>query len=643
MNRGALLTLFTRSQIEQPASRRHPCRRHLALEALESRVLLAATIYTVSNPSGFSADISGTLPNAVSQADSNTNPDGSIIQFSQSVFSKPQTILLRSTLMLTNTSGPIVVDGPGANLVTVSGNESVAGVFQVAGGVTATLSGLTITGAAIIEPANGGGIVNAGNLTVTACNITSNSGADGGGIENSGVLSLTGSTIADNSGGSGGGIFNSAQGNANVTDCTIDSNRVPQAGGGADNSGSLVLFDCTIADNTGAPGGGVANSGDLVLFSCTVVSNVEGFPVPTPAGTDGTPGDGGGLFASPTTPRRGGIELSDTIVALNTDDLGPNDEPADDISGAVIIAGAKASTYNLIGTGGSGGLVNGTSGNLVGIANPGLAPLGNYGGPNQTIALDVGSPALGAGSVAVDGGQTTDGRGPGYARTNNGNIDIGAYELQIIAFPKVVKAVSVGWGTAGVAQVKTAADGTSLLPVGRKNDLPWYGIDMVEVSFTQPVVLTAADVTLLSARGIDYGPVTINGMGTSYTVMLARPIDKADRVMVSISIPETDTFMGRLNVLPGDFYDTGVVTSKDLTAIRNESTGKHGAMPTIFGDILGNGTVNSADYRAAKHFLGTKLPKWPKSGRKEPRVVLARLLPLIPRMDVNSGARDITA
>ena len=86
----------------------------------------------------------------------------------------------------------------------------------------------------------------------------------------------------------------------------------------------------------------------------------------------------------------------------------------DDISGTV----SSTSAYNLIGTGGSGGLVNGDNGNQVGVANPGLDPLANNGGPTQTIALLPGSPAIDAGSnaLAVDPttGQplTTDQRGP---------------------------------------------------------------------------------------------------------------------------------------------------------------------------------------------------------------------------------------
>ena len=96
---------------------------------------------------------------------------------------------------------------------------------------------------------------------------------------------------------------------------------------------------------------------------------------------------------------------------------------------------SSSSAYNLIGSNGFGGLVNGVNGNQVGVADPGLGPLAYYGGPTQTIALLPGSPAIDAGSnaLAVDPstGQplTTDQRGPGFVRIFNGTVDIGAYEF----------------------------------------------------------------------------------------------------------------------------------------------------------------------------------------------------------------------
>jgi hypothetical protein len=64
-----------------------------------------------------------------------------------------------------------------------------------------------------------------------------------------------------------------------------------------------------------------------------------------------------------------------------------------------------------------------------------------------------------------------------------------------------------------------------------------------------------------------------------------------------------------VNVLPGDFDDNGVVNGKDLTAIRNEWKSKRGAMPTIFGEIVVDGTVGASDDNIVKKLLGTRLPR----------------------------------
>jgi len=79
---------------------------------------------------------------------------------------------------------------------------------------------------------------------------------------------------------------------------------------------------------------------------------------------------------------------------------------------------------------------NPANGNLLGtsitLLDPRLAPLGNYGGPTQTMALRTGSPAIDAGSNVVAVGPDgkpllTDQRV--YYRIFNGTVDIGAYEF----------------------------------------------------------------------------------------------------------------------------------------------------------------------------------------------------------------------
>src|SRR5213079_501719 len=92
-----------------------------------------------------------------------------------------------------------------------------------------------------------------------------------------------------------------------------------------------------------------------------------------------------------------------------------------------------ASAFNLIGTGGSGGLTNGSNGNQVGVSNPGLGSLADNGGPTQTIALSPGSAAIDrGGNGSVNTGETDQ---RGYTRIVNGTVDVGAYEVQAAAAP----------------------------------------------------------------------------------------------------------------------------------------------------------------------------------------------------------------
>ena len=87
--------------------------------------------------------------------------------------------------------------------------------------------------------------------------------------------------------------------------------------------------------------------------------------------------------------------------------------------------------------------------------------------------------------------------------------------------PASVSLVSVGWGTQS-AVLETASDGLRLLPAGRSTDLPWLGIDELAITLNQAATLTAPEVSVAGIRGIHYGPVTISGSGTSYTITLAR-------------------------------------------------------------------------------------------------------------------------
>ena len=67
------------------------------------------------------------------------------------------------------------------------------------------------------------------------------------------------------------------------------------------------------------------------------------------------------------------------------------------------------------------------------------------------------------------------------------------------------------------------------------------------------------------------------------------------------------TLTRQLDVLPGDFSDDGRSTCGSI-GVRNEILGIDGAVPTIFGDINGEGVVTFADYIDVVERLGTRLP-----------------------------------
>lgn len=257
-------------------------------------------------------------------------------------------------------------------------------VFDILAGVHAEIQGLTIRNGLVAGP--GGGIRNAGSLTLSRSVVSGSSAA----------------TLA----GFGGGIWSSG-GNSelSLSESSVLSNTAGGGGGGLALGGPARVSNTTVAGNTAADyGGGIyayANT-DALLSELTVTGNTSAKK-------------GGGIFAegSPFI----GVnhpELRDTILAGNTA------SSQRDCSGAVSSGG-----YNLLGEGFDCIDFKAAHHDLVGttaaILNPQLAPLDANGGPTPTYALLAGSPARGAGN---DCGET-DQRGQ---RRPDGGCDIGAFQ-----------------------------------------------------------------------------------------------------------------------------------------------------------------------------------------------------------------------
>src|SRR6185503_6320760 len=250
------------------------------------------------------------------------------------------------------------------------------------------------------------------------------------------TANIIGLTIANGkSATAGGGILN--DGTLTIANSTLTGNNTDIDGGAISNSatGTLTLINTTISGNNAAgSGGGVANLGGTVTSINSTITNNR---ADNDANATGT---GGGIHnASGTT------TLKNTIVAGNFNEDGTTDA-ADDISGTV----DAASSFNLIGTGGAGGLLDGVNNNQVGVADAALGALADNGGITQTHALLQASTAIERGSNAnlpadtldVDNDADmaevlpVDQRGTGFPRTADSfdpdtiqTVDIGAFEL----------------------------------------------------------------------------------------------------------------------------------------------------------------------------------------------------------------------
>ena len=188
----------------------------LAIEALEQRRLLSTV--TVLN-------LADSGPGSLRQAvlDANANPGADAIGFADG---------LSGSIVLTggqlSIAGDLHIDGPGAELLTVSGNDA-SRIFRINNGVSVSIEGLTIAHGRGVG--QGGGIFNAGTLTVSNSVLSDNAvvgvagatlgavvDAFGGGIFNAGALAVRSSRFLDNhsvgADGTAGSIGSSALGGA---------------------------------------------------------------------------------------------------------------------------------------------------------------------------------------------------------------------------------------------------------------------------------------------------------------------------------------------------------------------------------------------------------------------------------------------
>jgi hypothetical protein len=240
------------SKFERTRGRRTSAARNRRLRpavmGLEGRELLSTLTVSNTNDSG-----AGSLRAAVNQA--NSDAGGDTIVFS-SLFSSPRTISLSGTLDLTN-KATTTITGPGANLLTISGNKT-SRVFDISGG-SAVLSGLTITGGSADK--GGGLLISHGTLTLTNCTVSGNAATvQGGGIatQSGCTTTLTDCAISGNTAPDGGGLADLLNSTLSLINATLSGNTASTQGGGLYNDGTATLTNCTISGNSANSGAGVA-------------------------------------------------------------------------------------------------------------------------------------------------------------------------------------------------------------------------------------------------------------------------------------------------------------------------------------------------------------------------------------------------
>lgn len=356
----------------------------------------------------------------------------------------PQTIPITFTMVIGSTNPKITIDG--GDTITLDGTGMTSEMLGIFGSATAlpdvTFKHITFANGNITTGlVAGGAIQNFGKLTLDTVTFSKNQALGSGGaifqetctgcLDAS--LTVTHSLFQNNSGGSGAAISMEG-GFASVADSTFSGNTARAAGAIEIFSNStfkvtMTIDRSTFTGNAGTSGGGAISVENLNSGSSVTITN-DTFTGNTSTGVGGQ-GSALNLSAAPVTvtnctiagntaaPSGGAIAfgsgtpvtaVTNTIIASNT---GGNCS----FSGASIFGGGHNLQF------GDSTCVGMT------VANPLLGPLANNGGPTQTMAL-------GAGSPAIDGGDTinaptTDQRG--VSRTDgNGDgiiaVDIGSFE-----------------------------------------------------------------------------------------------------------------------------------------------------------------------------------------------------------------------
>ncbi|MGH3217981.1 MAG: choice-of-anchor Q domain-containing protein [Streptosporangiaceae bacterium] len=454
-------------------------------------------------------------------------------------------------------TGKVTIQGSGATIArsTASGTP-VFRIFDVSSSGSLTLNSVTISnGLANNSTQGGGGIFNHGTLTITGSTFTSNSapattGTSGGAINNSGTLKLSTSTFTGNTAQEGGGVFN--QKAATITSDTFSGNTATVYGGGAllNAAGTMTVTGSTFTGNTGPGGGAIDNDTTLNISDSTFSANTGGTNGGGALDNFGSTTITQATFSGNSSPYGANIlnytgftlKMSMSIVA-NPQGGGPNCGGGQPVTDA---------GYNLD-TGTSCGFS--TANHSMSNTNPQLGSLASNGGPTQTMALPLGSPAVDAIPPSTSGCTgTTDQRGT--TRPQGSGCDIGAYELVqsgsgTPSVPTGLKvtgttssSVSLSWNasTGNPTGYTVYRNGKSIGTTGGPNATTYtdltvspsttynYTVDAFSGSnhSAQSSPVQATTPAPSGTQAVQGGAVSTGSQGTSTTITLGSPVHAGD-------------------------------------------------------------------------------------------------------------------
>jgi len=434
----------------------------------------------------------------------------------------------------------IVGNGDTIGRSTASGTPAFR-LLDVATGATLTLQGLTLNngwaqGAQGAFQQNGGAgqggaiLVAGGAITLNNSTLSDNTAEGGTGGNTTGGHGDIGGF------GQGGAIYVNGGGSATLMNSTLSGNTA-QAGAGGQADGG------TQGDAGGGEGGALYSQGTLALTNVTVSGN---------SASGGAAGDhGGGLYNSGTATltnvtvsdnsagNGGGLTNTGTITLVNT-----------------IIAGNSAATNPNVNFSLSGG------NNLLS-GDPMLAPLGDYGGPTQTMALLPGSPAIDAGDSTAPGLPSTDQRG--FARISGAAVDLGAYEVQL----PTLSPATLADGTYGTAYSQTL---TATEDAGGAGGPYTFAV----TTGTLPTGLSlASDGTLsgtpTAAASSSFTVTATDSAGYTSSQSYTLTIDKA---ALTITADSTSKTYGQTLTFAGtEFTASGLVNGDTVSSVTLTSAG----------------------------------------------------------------------